>query len=144
MRLQTPYDTSYATCAYTHAWFRIMSPELDPDEVTALLDVVPSRVQRKGDVVPAKLDKVLSRAGWFLSTKGVLDSKDSRHHLDWILDHLKGRQAALSKLHDRGYLIDLCVRWDSKTGDGGPTLSPKQMCELADLDIEIWFDVYLD
>jgi hypothetical protein len=38
----------------------------------------------------------------------------------------------------------LCVRWDSKSGEGGPTISPVQMKRLAELGIELWFDVYFD
>ena len=121
-----------------------MSPELNPDEITDLLAVSPTKIQIKGDIVPEKIDKQFSKSGWFLSTEGILDSKDVRDHLDWILDHFRDHQLIFSKLHKRGYLIDLCVRWDSLRGDGGPTISPKQMYKLAALDIELWFDVYLD
>jgi len=38
-------------------------------------------------------------------------------------------------------MVDLCVRWDSG-GQGGPTLSPSQMGALAELGIELWFDIY--
>ncbi|MBX7244277.1 MAG: DUF4279 domain-containing protein [Candidatus Sumerlaeaceae bacterium] len=48
MRIQTPYDEDYKTCTYTHAWLRIMDDELDPDEVTSLLRITPTRIQRKG------------------------------------------------------------------------------------------------
>jgi Domain of unknown function (DUF4279) len=144
MRLQTPYDPAYGTCAYTHAWLRIMSPELDPDEITHMLGVMPTETQFRGQPVDKMPEKTFSKSGWFLSTQGILDSKDSRHHLDWILDHIRDQNLAFSELHNRGYLIDLCVRWDSLRGDGGPTLSPKQMHELSALDIEVWFDVYID
>jgi len=121
-----------------------MSPELDPDEVTRILDIIPTETQRRGDSVPRKPNKTFSKSGWFLSTKGILESKDSRDHLDWLLDRVRDKKPEFSELHERGYLIDLCVRWDSLRGDGGPTLSPKQMYELAELDIELWFDVYLE
>jgi len=121
-----------------------MSKDLDPDEVTSILGVPPSKSQLKGHAVPDRPDKRFSRSGWFLSSKGKLESKDSRDHLDWILDRVHAKRAEFMTLHERGYLIDLCVRWDSLRGDGGPTLSPKQMHELAELDIELWFDVYLD
>lgn len=93
--------------------------------------------------MPSKPEKILSRGGWWVSTEGVLESKDARHHLDWILGKVSGKEGAFRELIERGYLVDLCVRWDSRWGHGGPTVDPKQMRALADLGIELWFDVYV-
>lgn len=144
MRQQIPHDPDYGTCAYTHAWLRIMSPDLNPDEITRILNVTPTETQYRGTVVPDRPEKKFSKSGWFLSTSGILSSKDSRDHLDWLLDHIRDKRQEFLELHSRDYLIDICVRWDSRLGEGGPTLSPKQMLELARLEIELWFDVYLD
>jgi hypothetical protein len=138
---QTPYDEHYETCAYCHAWLRIMHEAVDPDEVTRILEVQPTSVQRRGDP-SSPGSRMLSKGGWFLSTEGIVASWDARHHLDWILNHVSGKRAAFTELHGRGYLVDVCVRWDSKSGHGGPTLSPSQMQALAELEIELWFDVY--
>ncbi len=143
MAAGTHYDENYPTCAYTHAWLRVMGPEVDPDEVTAIMGVQPTSVQRRGDTVPSKPEKTLSRGGWWISTEGILESKDARHHLDWILEKVLGKQDALTELQGRGYLVDVCVRWDSRWGHGGPTIGPKQMRALADLGIDLWFDVYV-
>jgi hypothetical protein len=143
MRIQTPYDENYGTCAYTHAWLRIMHETVDPDEVTVILGITPSRVQRRGDPNQGKPGQLLSKGGWILSTEDVLGSKDARHHLNWILERVSGKNAEFAQLHSRGYLVDLCVRWDSVNGHGGPTISPPQMKALADLEIELWFDVYV-
>lgn len=142
MRIQTPYDESYGTCAYTHAWLRVMHETVDPDEVTGILGVTPTDVQRRGE--PKKRGAgFYSKGGWFLSTKGVLTSRDARHHIDWILEKIAGKRGAFGQLHSRGYLVDLCVRWDSLSGHGGPTINPDQMEVLSDLEIELWFDVYV-
>lgn len=143
MRIQTKYDESYGTCSYTHAWLRIMSEDLDPDEITRLLAVSPSKTQRRGESWSYKPERIHKKSGWFLSTEGILTSRDARHHLDWVLEHIRERKEAFSVFHSRGYLVDLCCRWDSKSGHGGPTLSPPQMSVLADLEIELWFDVYV-
>ncbi len=142
MRIQTPYDENYGTCAYAHAWLRVMHETVDPDEVSQVLAVIPTSVQRRGDP-KTRGPGFLSRGSWFLSTEGLIESKDARHHLDWILARIADKKAAFAQLHARGYLIDLCVRWDSLTGHGGPTISPNQMRALSDLEIELWFDVYV-
>jgi hypothetical protein len=120
-----------------------MSDELDPDEVTRLLAVSPTRTQRKGEPWPGKEPRTYKKSGWTLSTKGILTSRDARHHFDWILERIRGKKEAFSTLHSRGYLVDVCCRWDSMSGHGGPCLSPPQMRDFAELEIEVWFDVYV-
>jgi hypothetical protein len=38
--------------------------------------------------------------------------------------------------------MDIACLWDSHAGHGGPTLSPDLLRRLADLGIELWFDIY--
>ena len=142
MRLQTPHDSDYETCHYTHAWLRIMSDDFDIEEVTSLVGTEPTNTQKNGEVRSEKTGKTFKKTGWFISSEGTTPSKDSRDHLDFVLAKLEIADDGLKELHDRGFLIDLCVRWDSKSGHGGPTLSPSQMSRLAELEIELWFDVY--
>ena len=142
MRIQTPYNRDYGTCAYTHAWLRIMHEMVDPDAVTAVLGVAPTDVQRRGEPEERKPGS-RSKGGWFLSTMGLVDSRDARHHLDWIVEKIAGKKTAFEQLHARGYMVDICVRWDSLSGHGGPTISPDQMKALSDLEIELWFDIYV-
>ena len=144
MRVQTPYDENYGTCSYAHAWLRIMGDDLDPDEITQLLKIQPTRTQRKGKPWVGRGSHTYKISGWFLSTEKILTSHDSRHHLDWILEHIRGKQHAFNTLHSRSYTIDACCRWDSMSGHGGPVLSPTQMQGFAELDIEVWYDIYLD
>jgi hypothetical protein len=120
-----------------------MSDDLDPDEVTRLLAISPTETQRKGEPWPDKPRRVHDKSGWFLSTEGVLTSHDARHHFDWILERIRHKKDAFAIFHSRGYLVDVCCRWDSKNGHGGPCLSPPQMGAFADLNIEVWFDVYI-
>ena len=141
MRTETPYDDEYATCAETHAWLRIMSEQLDPDAVTTRLQVQPTRTQRKGDLPRPGSKHPYKYAGWFLESEGHVKSRDARRHLDWILEQVRGKSNVFESLQAEGHSVDLCIRWDS-TGQGGPTLSPTQMRALADLGIELWFDIY--
>lgn len=142
MRIQSPHDSNYGTCRYTHAWLRIMSDDFDIPEVSSLLKAIPTNTQKKGEVVPEAEHKTFKKTGWWLSSKGMIASKDSRDHIDFILARLEGADDGMKSLHSRGFLVDLCVRWDSKSGHGGPTLSPVQMFRLAELEIEVWFDIY--
>jgi hypothetical protein len=118
-----------------------MSEELSPGTVTALLAIQPTRTQVRGDLPRPTSKHPYKSGGWFLESADHVQSRDSRRHLDWLLAQLHGKAAAIADLKDRGYLVDLCVRWDS-VGHGGPTLDPTQMRYLGELGIELWFDVY--
>lgn len=141
MRTETSYDDEYATCVYTHAWLRVMSEDLQPEAVTSLLDIQPTKTQVRGGLPRPSSKHPYKYGGWFLESKGQIQSRDSRRHLDWLLDHLHGKAAAITKLKEQGHLVDLCIRWDS-VGHGGPTLNPSHMVQLGELGIELFFDIY--
>lgn len=82
-------------------------------------------------------------AGWFLSSKGYVNSKDLRDHLDWLLTRVEPSAGALKKLQNCPNVtmgID-CV-WRSLAGHGGPVLWPEQMNRMSTLNLECSFDIY--
>jgi len=138
------YDDGYPTCAETYATLRIYPGDLDPSSVTERLAIEPSTWQRRGESQRIMgVPKVATINGWFLSSEGRIVSRDSRRHLDWLLDQIAAKAPSLRSLRDEGSRIDICCKWLSASGHGGPTLSPTQMRRLAELDLELWFDIYL-
>ena len=119
-----------------------MSDDFDLEEVTSLVKASPTRTQKKGDLQSEAKQRHYKKTGWWISSEGVVSSKDSRDHIDFVLSKLADAEDGFRVLHSRGYLVDLCIRWDSLSGHGGPTLSPMQMSRLSALDIEVWFDIY--
>lgn len=141
MHAETPYDAEYATCVYTHAWLRVMSEELQPESITSLLGIQPTHTQVRGELPCPTAKRHFKSSRWFLESAGHVESRDSRHHLDWLLSHLQGKAPVIAKLKEQGHLVDLCIRWDS-VGQGGPTFNPRQMAQLGELGIELWLDIY--
>lgn len=124
----------YPTCAATYATFRIYCGELSLDEVTARLSVAPTHTQSRAPNRPQ---------GWFLSTKGMVESRDVSRHVDWLLGHILPLQSTLHDLQSRPDVrMDIFCYWRSAEGHGGPTLDASQMRALAELNIEIGFDCY--
>jgi hypothetical protein len=119
-----------------------MSDDFDLQEVTDLVKAAATRTQKKGDLQSETNQWNCKKTGWWISSLGVVPSKDSRDHLEFILSKLDGADDGFRVLHSHEFLIDLCIRWDSLSGHGGPTLSPVQMARLAELEIEVWFDIY--
>lgn len=138
------YDDAYETCVSTYASLRLFSDGVDPDSLTAILNLVPTTSFRKGEPY-GNHGHVRKFNGWLLliSSEHFIDSKDSRRHIDWILERIGNKSQELTGLRSKGVEIDISCLWLSK-GQGGPTISPQQMTELARLGIDVWWDVYFD
>lgn len=141
MHSEPPYDDEYATCVSTSAWLRVISETLRPEQATALLGVQPTRIQVRGEL-PGLTSKIPCKyGGWFLESSGHIVSRDSRRHIDWLLQQLLGKARAIAELKAQGHIVDACVYWES-AGQGGPTLGATQMAQFGELGVELWFDVY--
>ena len=136
------YEDDYGTCDYTHAWIRVISKDIGSDAIAEKLSLRPSQTIHIGERTSKRLDRYSRHSMWLLSTEGKVDSLDARRHLDWLLKLLSPRRERVKKLIRDGCLIDCCCRWDSKSGHGGPTFSPKQLIGFGELGIEVWFDIY--
>jgi hypothetical protein len=137
-------DDHYPTCARTYATLRIYSNSIDPDEITLLLGINPTSIQRCGELVQSsrKTNTAHKLNGWFLTSDGALESRDIRQHLNWLLDQLASKEAAIRSLQLENCRMDISCYWLARDGHGGPTISPRQMEALVKLNLELWFDVY--
>lgn len=133
------YDDDYPTCLQTYAMLRLFSNDVGPDEVTALLGVVPTDAFAKGALFGESRTRRFN--AWFLSSEGAFDSRDSRRHIDWIISKIMGRSRELAGLQARGVDIDVSCYWVS-AGQGGPVLSPRQMKDLVELNLNVAWDIY--
>jgi hypothetical protein len=120
---------------------RIYTKDEHPHVISDHLNIKPSRICIAGQI------NVLgekSHNGWFISTKGKIKSRDSRRHIDWILDKIEPETETILKLQKDGYSMDIMSYWGSATGNGGPTISPEQMSRLVRMNLSVWWDVYFE
>jgi Domain of unknown function (DUF4279) len=136
------YSHDYATCGETYATLCVYHHDLDPEAVTALLGLQPSRAQRRGDLRKPNSTHPVPIGGWFLTTEDELDSRDVRYHIDALLDKLRDKGGELQRLAQDGCTIRINCYWESAHGHGGPMLWPETMRLLGELGIELGFDVY--
>lgn len=138
------YNDEYSTCAKTYATFRIYPGDMDPAAVTERLGIEPTSWQRKGELADAPFGrpKMVSINAWFLGSRGVVESMDVRRHLDWLLDVLTPKAEAIRALYQAGCKMDIFCYWLSRSGHGGPIISPVQMARFAELNLELGFDFY--
>jgi Domain of unknown function (DUF4279) len=139
------YDDDYGTCARTYATLLIYPVRTEPEAITQRLGIGPSSWQRRGEPTAYSLrrpSRVAEIDGWFLTTRGLIESRDSRRHIDWLLDQIEGKAMELRSLLDEGSWICITCYWAAASCGGGPTISPEQMRRLGALNIELSFDLY--
>jgi hypothetical protein len=105
-------------------------------------DDQPSRSQIKGEPIQPTRTRIAPFDGWFLSTRGLVESRDSRRHIDWLLDRIAGKTAEILRLQAEGCEMVVWCYWCSARGQGGPTISPGPMRKLGELNLELCFDIY--
>ena len=137
-------DDDYPTCAKTYATLCIYPGDTDPTAITDRLGIEPSNWQRLGEVMQraGRPPNVALINGWILESWGQVASRDSRCHIDWLLDRVAPKVDAVRSLQEMGCRMEISYCWLSRSGHGGPTVSPSQMKRLAELNIELWFDFY--
>ncbi|MDB6056127.1 MAG: hypothetical protein JWN25_3650 [Verrucomicrobiales bacterium] len=140
-RSSSEYNDSYPTCLETYSTLRIFSDHIQPDEIGGLLNIQPTSSFIKGEP-HSKGNRLFRKAnGWFYTTKKLSTSRDTRRHLDLLLELLKGKLGAVKQLQAKGCKMDIMAYYVS-TGQGGPCLMPQQMLQLGKLGIGIGWDVY--
>ncbi len=135
-------DDGYLTCARTYATLLACPVNTDPETITERLGIEPSMWQRKGASIADRSSQIAEFDGWFLTTKGRLDSRDSRRHIDWLLDQIEGKAAEVRSLQAEGCRMIVSCYWAAASCGGGPMIPAEQMRRLGALDIELWFDIY--
>lgn len=142
--MSQPYNDAYPTCERTYAELRVYPGDLDPVAITSKLGVEPTSSRTVGTTHEDSegTEVTVPTSSWFLSSEGHVDSLDLRRHLDWLLDQLAASGDAVRELA-QSTETDIAVwcTWRSAGGQGGPTLSPRQLMRIARLGIECRFEI---
>ena len=134
------YDDIYPTCVETYSTLRLFSDAVDPSEMTETLHIKPTDSFKKGDAhCRGQLHRKTN--GWFYSTEKLIQSKDTRRHIDVILGILDGKDKAVEMLSLKGCEMDIVTYWVSR-GQGGPEPWPHQMLKLGTMGISVGWDIY--
>jgi hypothetical protein len=133
------YDDDFPTCAYTWSTLRIFGDNANPSEITKILKLKPTGSFRKGE--PFSKGRLVRKTnGWFLCTEKSVKSKDTRRHIDFILQAIGRKGSAVKLLQKQGCKVDIVSYFESQ-GQGGPALWPHQMLKLGKFGIEVWWDL---
>lgn len=122
---------------------RIVGQTLDPDEVTRMLGLVPTRVAKKGE---PKVEGATSK--WAANVWGfevLPPGKDDWPSLeDGIEALLRTFRPIRERLHacSAGNEIYLWCGHFTSSFDGGPTLSPTLLKSLGEFGVQLILDTY--
>ncbi len=139
----SPLSPDYPSCAEVEMTLHIFVDD-DPEIVTDYLNLLPTKISRKGDVRRRKGSPSPNRKGsvcrvnrWEISSSREVSSMDLRDHLDWLIEKLKPCEEALWRLQNvPGITMTVSCLWASR-GSGGPVIWPEQMIGLARLNLEV-------
>jgi hypothetical protein len=120
---------------------RVFGDDLDPGEITRLLNCKPTSSRRKGDVIPDKrYHRVASKGSWLLD--GQLDrSIDLEQQVKSLLSMVTDEISIWHDLANR-FQLDISCGLFLDNMNRGFELSPELMKYLSDRKIKIGFDIY--
>jgi hypothetical protein len=139
---QPDYNDLDPMCAETVSTLSVHSDGMTPEEIAEILQIEPTGFTRKAEgVADGRIQAKFNV--WRYSTGKLCMSKDTRRHIDLVLNVLDGKADAIGKLQSRGCQIRIASHWvpaNEKIG-GGPLLAPHQMLKLGNLGITVsfWF-----
>lgn len=136
------YIHDFTSCSRTYATLCIYHDSMDTNEVTKILKLKPDHVTKIGDYL--RKDKSIKIAGWFLGTQDILDSRDMRAHVEWLLAKLNRKKKAMQILSKMGFTTRISIFWESSSGNGGPIIDNELAVKLAKYDIDLYFDIYFE
>jgi Domain of unknown function (DUF4279) len=132
------------------ATLRFAGDELDPDEISAVLPVAPTRAHKKGEEFLAgpRAGKLRGRTGiWFLATDMLVSSDALRDHLQFIEEllypapgdtsRIATLRSILERTHSRAHIT--CF-WRGDPGDPAPQIPARFKSAVVPLSAELGVD----
>ncbi len=129
---------------------RFSGDNLDPDEISAVLPIEPTRAHRKGETFFAgpRAGKLRGRTGmWFLATDKLVSSDDLQDHLAFVEnllypepgDHhqIMALREILARTHSRAHVT--CF-WRDDPGEPSPQIPAQFKSAIAPLAADIETD----
>jgi Domain of unknown function (DUF4279) len=124
---------------------RVCGDDLDPDLVTRILGVVPSRSQRKGQPVlsSAGEPKRIARTGSWLLARPVSHDRTLDDEIESLLDSLPQTAQTWATLRER-YRVDLICDVFVRGVNQGFELSPRVLELMGRFGISLGIDIFCE
>lgn len=121
----------------------IVGKNLDPEIITNMLEIIPSRSHKKND---KKKDGIreFSNGVWELSSQGQQESVDVNDHLNWLTNQLLPVKNILTLISsmEEVEIIRISIFWIMPSTNEVLILEPELLRKLAEFEIQIVYDIY--
>jgi len=126
---------------YSYASLMFRGKDLEPQRVTEILGIIPSRSFRRGDWRTET--KKWPHGYWTLTSSGNVESMDLALHIQWLIDQLEPVQPGLIQLlKEKSISAVLSCFWTLQAGHGGLSLNHHLLDRIATLGLNVELDVY--
>jgi hypothetical protein len=124
-------------------FLRILDFECSPEEISKTIGIKATKTWLKGDLISEKLAIIRKQNRWELSS-GIKLESDFNDHLDTLLAILSPSTDKFKSLPTDYYTELACVLY-MHDNESTPSVhfTKEQLTKLADLGLEIDFDIYL-
>ncbi|ROS04551.1 uncharacterized protein DUF4279 [Sinobacterium caligoides] len=121
-------------CVRTYATLRIYPQHINSASVDEFMGIKATKIWSQADGKPFD--------GWFLTTRGEIDSNDTTEHIQYLLDIVRPKRKHIVDVIAGGGTVNIINFWHSD-GQGGPGLSSHIISQMAELSIEVDWNVYM-
>lgn len=123
--------------------FFIRGENIDPDEISHILGIIPSYKYKRGDLHGKNNQMVRKKGLWSITSDEKVDLSDLQVHIDWLLDLLEPVKNQLNSINSMpGVYTEIScifnlfsIEWDSR-------LEPNQLDRIAALNIKFGISIY--
>lgn len=118
------------------------SEDLEPEEITAVIGIVPTKTWKVGDLISKGATLRHKQNGWSLKSK-LEDSATLEDHVESVLERLKPSWQHLVKMCTRYYTEIECIIY--VYGDDSPAIhfNRETLKRISELNAEIDIDLYV-
>jgi hypothetical protein len=129
---------------WTLASLGIYGDSFEPDKITEMLGLTPTRFGQKGDLrnstrVNVKLPP--RKSSFWLFSSPLPDHAPLQEHLRWIIDQLEPKREVLGKLA-KEYKVQFICGFSSENGQGGCTFDSALLIRLSSFGLPLVLDLY--
>ena len=124
-----------------YATIVLIKKELDPQHITELLGINPTKGVKQGD---KRGDKYKWPHGiWALESKGQLESNDPILHIEWLIEKLEPAKTKLTEiLSDDGISAKIDCFWIMPSTHEVLTIPPELLSRIGGLNIRFELSIY--
>ena len=123
--------------------FFIRGENIDPDEISHILGIIPSYKYKRGDLHGKNNQMVRKKGLWSITSDEKVASSDLQLHIDWLLALLEPVKNQLNSITSTpGVYAEISCVFNLFSIEWASHLEPSQLDRIAALNIKLGISIY--